>query len=154
MNEESVRLIKGKPNYKKLLVRYESFKSHENLFHVSIYAIAHAGFFYSSTTDTDHVRCPWCQVGFFHWKAGVIPLVEHLKNSPQCIFMQKKIISFLQKIVPTKEELLQDIETTEYIDKLDVPDLVKYINNYEDKIFEVKCKVCHARELTKLFLPC
>ncbi len=42
----------------------------------------------------------------------------------------------------------------EYIDELDVPDLVKYINNYEDKNCEVKCKVCHARELTTLFLPC
>ena len=48
--------------------------------------LAEAWFFY--TGEDDHVKCAFCGVGIFDWKCGDIPLLEHMKYSKNCPFIQ------------------------------------------------------------------
>jgi len=52
--------------------------------------LAKAGFFYFNLDD--QVQCVFCFEILKNWKPRQIPLLEHKKRNPNCIFVQKMLI--------------------------------------------------------------
>ena len=44
-----------------------------------------AGFYYSG--EGDKVICPWCNLNLTEWESYDIPMEEHQKHSPYCVFV-------------------------------------------------------------------
>lgn len=52
--------------------------------HVSVHALAAAGFWFTGTADV--VRCAFCSIEVSRWEEGDVPLEEHKRWSKNCRF--------------------------------------------------------------------
>lgn len=52
---------------------------------VCIEEMAQAGLFF--TGSSDNVACIYCNVMLHEWKSGDVPIMDHHKYSPNCLFL-------------------------------------------------------------------
>ena len=57
------------------------------------------------TNHHDAVKCPECKLSIFNWERNQIPLDEHKRRSPQCLFI-KRFGSIVDEYTPSKEEII------------------------------------------------
>lgn len=91
--------------------RIHSFKNWPHDF-VSEIVLAKTGFFHLGKKD--RVQCQFCRVILYDWVKGDNEIYEHLKWSPRCPLLRRKVTAN----VPTEslEELLPLVDTTDECD--------------------------------------
>lgn len=126
--------------------------------------LAHAGFVF--TEQDDIVICPFCKVEGFRWSTGDNPLADHRSWSPNCSYIQSidscnvnenhtnvvnGIDECTSRVVVIPDSKDESRSTTEKaFAELKIEDEQQNKNS----ITTAWCKVCYAREIQILFLPC
>ena len=72
--------------YARYVDRLSSFENWPQQMRQNKYTLAQAGFVY--TNEGDIVHCFACGVKVSQWKTTDIPLIEHKKWSPECIYLR------------------------------------------------------------------
>lgn len=56
---------------------------------IDVKELAMTGMYY--TGDQDKTACHFCGVEIFKWQDGDFPVIEHLRWSPSCLLMRRRI---------------------------------------------------------------
>lgn len=73
-------------DYAQYVDRLSSFETWPQQMHQDKYTLTQAGFIY--TKEGDIVECFACGVRVSQWKTSDIPVTEHKKWSPECIYLK------------------------------------------------------------------
>ncbi|KAH9520252.1 hypothetical protein Btru_060370 [Bulinus truncatus] len=75
------------PEFEEITARLGTFKTWPKLISLTFPAniMADAGFYYSGFMDK--VKCYACGVGLFNWSPDAVPVTQHAKASPLCVFL-------------------------------------------------------------------
>jgi hypothetical protein len=93
--------------------RLQSFKQWPHQVLPNKYNLARAGFIY--TGEGDIVRCFGCGIRVSQWEKNDFPWTEHLKWSPDCVFLKMNGYGVQQTGDHTKEsKILEPYETTQH----------------------------------------
>ncbi|XP_050413935.1 baculoviral IAP repeat-containing protein 3 [Patella vulgata] len=101
------------PYYSQLINREHSFAGCESVFlqSISSLALAKAGFYY--TGPGDMVRCFFCGIELTDWERYDIPVGEHYRWSPRCLFLQTLLLKISTVIEARKEDSFNPAPTGE-----------------------------------------
>ncbi|KAH9520251.1 hypothetical protein Btru_060369 [Bulinus truncatus] len=87
ISDVKMKCVIKHPEFEEITARLGTFKTWPKLISLTFPAniMADAGFYYSGFMDK--VKCYACGVGLFNWSPDAVPVTQHAKASPLCVFL-------------------------------------------------------------------
>lgn len=160
------RLLAGKPDYSRFLVRLESFRNIADIiiWNVSKESLAQGGFYYKSINRISYVICPYCHLKIGGWLSPEKTFIKHFRLAPKCRFIRMLVLEIINPLDITMDfkrlaslydynaSIISQVEfkgdILSVFDELNVLDIERNITH------EMRCVICYTRQRDVLLLNC
>lgn len=93
--------------------------------------LVESGFYFNSATEL--CTCHYCGYELANWRNIDVPDIDHLRNSPGCYYIQKKMLSYKDNGCISSLIILEELS-----------EIRKHLKQLTELYNKVECKVCNA----------